>query len=193
MKKNMQIVVILIVIAIAIFVVLGFFGVGGLNLFGIASPQNAAPTTDAQTATTSGQSAAQTLLTQVEQAGSVSTLEGADITVGTGPAVQSGDTVTVNYIGALTNGTVFDASSAHGQPFTFTVGAGQVIKGWDEGLIGMQEGGMRLLAVPANLAYGANPPAGSHIPANATLLFQVQLVKIASSTAATPAAGTSGH
>ena len=105
-----------------------------------------------------------------------------DITVGTGAEVKKGDTVNVLYTGSLDNGTVFDASSKHGnQPFTFTVGAGQVIQGWDLGLVGMKVGGKRELVIPPELGYGAQG-AGGVIPPNATLHFTIQLLSIASTT-----------
>lgn len=101
-----------------------------------------------------------------------------DDVVGTGAAAAAGDSVTVNYVGSLTNGTIFDASANHGTTgFTFTLGAGQVIKGWDEGIVGMKEGGKRTLLIPAALAYGAQSPAPS-IPANSALIFQVELLKV---------------
>jgi len=98
---------------------------------------------------------------------------------GTGnQAVKNGDTVAVQYTGKLTDGTVFDATANHGgQPFSFTVGAGQVIKGWDEGLIGMKVGEKRTLTIPPSLGYGA-AGAGDAIPPNATLIFDIQLVSI---------------
>jgi len=105
-----------------------------------------------------------------------------DTVVGTGPATKAGDTVNVLYTGTLDNGTVFDASSLHGnQPFTFTLGAGKVIQGWDLGLIGMKVGGTRQLVIPPELAYGSQSPAPT-IPANSTLHFTVQLLSIATGT-----------
>ncbi|MEJ0053136.1 MAG: FKBP-type peptidyl-prolyl cis-trans isomerase [bacterium] len=101
-----------------------------------------------------------------------------DIAVGTGPAVKAGDAITVNYVGMLADGTVFDASANHsagGVPFT--IGVGQVIPGWDQGLIGMKVGGKRELVIPASLAYGSQG-AGSAIPPNATLIFEIELLKI---------------
>lgn len=100
-----------------------------------------------------------------------------DITVGTGASAKAGDTVTVNYVGMLTNGTVFDASANHGTTgFTFPLGAGQVIKGWDQGVAGMKIGGKRELVIPASLGYG--PQAVGSIPANSTLVFEVELLKV---------------
>jgi FKBP-type peptidyl-prolyl cis-trans isomerase FkpA len=104
-----------------------------------------------------------------------------DVIVGTGAAAQDGDTVSVLYTGSLDDGTVFDASSKHSnQPFSFVVGANQVIKGWDLGLVGMKVGGKRELVIPPELGYGATPPQGSGIPANATLHFTVELLSVSS-------------
>lgn len=98
---------------------------------------------------------------------------------GTGTqVVKAGDTVDVLYTGKLQDGTIFDASANHGnQPFEFTVGAGQVIKGWDQGLLGMKVGEKRTLTIPGDLAYGSNGIPGT-IPPNATLIFDVELVSI---------------
>ena len=100
-----------------------------------------------------------------------------DPVVGTGAVAAQGKSLTVNYTGTLTNGTVFDSSASHGTPFTFTLGAGQVIKGWDQGLVGMKVGGTRQLTIPPDLGYGAagSPPT---IPGNATLIFSIQLLSV---------------
>lgn len=100
-----------------------------------------------------------------------------DVVVGSGAEATPGSLVTVNYVGALPDGTVFDASANHGQPFTFPLGAGQVIAGWDQGVAGMKVGGTRTLVIPPDLAYGSQA-VGNVIPANATLLFQVELVAV---------------
>lgn len=108
-----------------------------------------------------------------------------DVVVGTGAEAQDGDTVSVLYTGSLDDGTVFDASSKHGnQPFSFVVGANQVIRGWDLGLVNMKVGGKRELVIPPELGYGATPPQWSGIPANATLHFTVELLSIGTSSAA---------
>ncbi len=100
-----------------------------------------------------------------------------DQTVGTGADAKPGDTVTVQYVGQLQDGTVFDASQNHGtEGFTFVLGAGAVIAGWDQGVAGMKEGGIRRLVIPASLGYGAQ--AVGPIPANSVLIFDVQLVKV---------------
>lgn len=100
-----------------------------------------------------------------------------DLQVGDGTAAQSGNTVSVNYTGWLADGTKFDSSLDRGQPFEFTLGAGEVIAGWDEGVAGMLENGTRLLIIPPELGYGASG-SGSTIPPNATLTFEVQLVDV---------------
>ncbi|HVB77891.1 MAG TPA: FKBP-type peptidyl-prolyl cis-trans isomerase [Candidatus Nitrosotalea sp.] len=105
-------------------------------------------------------------------------LQYADVKVGTGPPVVQGDTVSVQYTGWLTNGTKFDSSRDRGQAFSTPIGSGNVIPGWDEGIPGMRVGGIRRLLIPPALGYGANPPSGGPIPANATLVFLVQLVSI---------------
>ncbi len=104
-------------------------------------------------------------------------LESWDIKVGTGAVAQSGQHVKVDYTGWLTNGKQFDSSVGTGKPFGFMLGAGQVIKGWDEGVVGMKVGGKRQLRIPPDLAYGAKGYPGA-IPPNATLVFDVQLVDV---------------
>jgi FKBP-type peptidyl-prolyl cis-trans isomerase FkpA len=106
-----------------------------------------------------------------------------DTTVGTGAAAEPGDIVTVNYTGKLANGTVFDTSVGK-TPFQFTLGAGQVIPGWDQGLVGMKVGGSRILIIPPSLAYGAQ--ANGPIPANSTLTFEVDLLSVTPPSTAAP-------
>ncbi len=106
------------------------------------------------------------------------TLTVTDQSVGAGAEAKAGDVVSLKYTGMLPDGTVFDATDKHGgTPFTFTLGAGQVIKGWDQGIVGMKVGGKRQLIIPPDMGYGAQG-AGNVIPPNATLIFQVELVKI---------------
>lgn len=96
---------------------------------------------------------------------------------GAGAEAQNGQVVSVHYTGTLTDGTVFDSSIPRGEPITFTLGVGQVIQGWDLGVLGMKVGEKRTLTIPPELGYGANG-AGNVIPPNATLMFDVELVAI---------------
>lgn len=100
-----------------------------------------------------------------------------DLTVGTGPVAKAGDTVEVNYLGTLENGTKFDSSYDRNQTFSTQIGVGQVIKGWDQGIPGMKVGGKRRLTIPSTLGYGSQG-AGNLIPPNATLIFEVELVAV---------------
>ena len=101
-----------------------------------------------------------------------------DLAIGTGATAAAGDSLTVNYVGTLQNGQKFDSSYDRGTPFSFRLGVGAVIAGWDQGIPGMKVGGKRRLTIPPSLAYGSQgrPPT---IPANATLIFEVELISIA--------------
>ncbi|HEY2156012.1 MAG TPA: FKBP-type peptidyl-prolyl cis-trans isomerase [Isosphaeraceae bacterium] len=100
-----------------------------------------------------------------------------DVREGTGAEAKAGDRVTVHYTGTLSDGTKFDSSRDRGEPFSFTLGRGQVIAGWDQGLIGMKTGGQRTLSIPPEDGYGARG-AGNVIPPNATLEFDVEMIGI---------------
>ena len=100
-----------------------------------------------------------------------------DDQVGTGTEAQAGKTVSVHYTGWLLDGTKFDSSKDRNQPFSFPLGRGEVIKGWDEGVAGMKVGGKRTLVIPPDLGYGARG-AGGVIPPNATLKFEVELLDV---------------
>lgn len=96
---------------------------------------------------------------------------------GTGAVAENGQIILMQYTGKLTDGTVFDSSIPRGEPFSFRLGAGQVIKGWDVGILGMKVGGKRTLTIPPEMGYGADGFPGV-IPPNATLIFDVELVGI---------------
>ena len=100
-----------------------------------------------------------------------------DIVVGSGAEATANKTVSVHYTGRLTDGTKFDSSLDRGEPFSFRLGAGQVIKGWDQGVAGMKVGGKRKLTIPPELGYGPQG-AGGVIPPNATLVFEVELLGV---------------
>ena len=99
-----------------------------------------------------------------------------DVVIGIGDSAVAGDTVVVHYIGSLQNGQQFDNSYQKGESFTFTLGEGKVIKGWEQGVIGMQTGGQRILVIPSELGYGEN--GIGPIPGNATLVFAIELLEI---------------
>lgn len=101
-----------------------------------------------------------------------------DLKVGTGAEAVAGKSVTVHYVGTLTDGSKFDSSRDRGQGFSFALGAGMVIQGWDQGVAGMKIGGLRKLTVPPELGYGTRgfPPV---IPPNSTLVFEVELLSVA--------------
>jgi peptidylprolyl isomerase len=115
--------------------------------------------------------------TQGTKVKTASGLEYEELVVGTGASPQAGKTVVVHYTGTLINGEKFDSSKDRNQPFEFVIGIGQVIKGWDEGVMSMKVGGKRKLTIPPQLGYGARG-AGGVIPPNATLIFEVELLGV---------------
>lgn len=161
-----------IAITLALVVVAVFFVFPGLSPFKSTTP------TTGNTQMNDLQMQNDSTTTTMDTSGNSDQLQATDEVVGTGATAEPGDTVTVQYVGSLTDGTVFDASKNHGdQGFTFQLGAGQVIKGWDLGVAGMKEGGKRKLVIPASLAYG-DQAVGNVIPAGSTLVFEVELVKV---------------
>ena len=177
-KKFVLLLVILILALVAFYFsnprknMIGDLGTNKLNL-GVATPA-------ASASPSSSPSASSSPLPSESPVASPTTypdgLVVQDITLGTGPEVKAGDTVVMNYIGTLQDGTKFDSSYDRNQPFTTQIGVGQVIQGWDEGVPGMMVGGKRKLIIPPALGYG-NQAVGT-IPPNSTLVFEVELLQI---------------
>jgi hypothetical protein len=159
-QKNTAIAIVLAIVVVAIFILLGLFGIGR-NSFPVQGTQLGGP---------------QDILDELASTGAVASLQTYDIVEGTGTVARSGDRLVVHYTGVLPDGTVFDSSLNRGEPFSFVLGAGGVIQGWDQGLAGMREGGRRLLAIPPSLGYGAS--GNGPIPPNATIIFEVQLLQV---------------
>lgn len=181
---------ILAAIAILVVALIAFFVIRDYRARSLASATTT-PAASTQSGTSSGSYPIGTLdsTPPAPSANAVTTASGLvyeDLKVGDRATANAGDSISVHYTGWLQDGTKFDSSIDRGQPLDFTLGAGRVIKGWDEGIQGMKVNGTRLLVIPPDLAYGASgyPPT---IPANATLTFEVQLVSINNPTpAATP-------
>jgi peptidylprolyl isomerase len=172
----------ILVIAIILVVVLAYQDSGKINNNGLVDKINATPTLSLEMtpAPTQPINNINQPAAQASQAAVVE-LEGGlkvqDLAVGTGKEAKAEDTIAVNYVGYLENGQKFDSSYDRKKPFILQVGVGQVIKGWDLGIIGMKEGGKRRLFIPSALGYGEQG-AGNVIPPNANLIFDVELLSI---------------
>jgi len=151
----------------AIAVVVGLLAIGGFFLF-----LNPSTSLDSDGEGASAISSIQDLTNSQN----VTELVINDLVVGTGRTAREGDTLLVHYAGILTDGTQFDSSVARGEPFQFMLGRGEVISGWDQGLVGMREGGRRILVIPPSLAYGAG--GTGTIPGDAVLIFEVVLLGV---------------
>lgn len=175
MKKNL--IVILIIVAVVVIGLAGWFenrATAPAGESAAEAPQQ--PNSPiASNATSSNQTQVATSTNKIVKM--TDGLQIQDVVVGTGAEAKAGDTVTVQYIGTLENGTKFDSSYDRNQPFIFHLGAGQVIKGWDEGVAGMKVGGKRNLTIPASLGYGASGVPGV-IPPNSVLKFTVDLLDV---------------
>ncbi len=158
-------------IALIVFLIAGLAGIGYLFMNPkVALSKLETQTKSSTTATVSSKVEAVSTLPDVKE------LKIEDTKVGEGKEVKSGDTISINYKGALMDGTEFDSSYKRNQPFETKIGVGNVIKGWDQGIIGLKVGGKRKLTIPSALAYG--PTAKSSIPANSALIFEVELMGI---------------
>jgi FKBP-type peptidyl-prolyl cis-trans isomerase len=165
-----------IAVALAVIVALGFLAFGTPILSPYMSSQPALETGIGTTTTSTNTSPTPMDLALNPAEPLPTELTIIDQVVGTGAEAVPGSTVTVHYTGALPDGTVFDSSVGRGA-FSFPLGAGKVIKGWDQGVAGMKVGGKRKLIIPPGLAYG-DQAVGGIIPANATLVFEVELVSV---------------
>lgn len=170
LKVNFGVLFFLFLLLAAGFVVLVGFG-------SKSSSVSTTPTPQADLKINLGQKEANNQnLETMNQTEEVKELKVEDLKPGTGTEAQKGKKITVNYLGTLVDGTKFDSSYDRDQPFSFVLGSGQVIAGWDQGLIGMKVGGKRKLIIPPNLGYG-NQAVGN-IPPNSTLIFEVELLSV---------------
>jgi len=148
-----------------------FVVIGGIWYFGT---QSVGVTESPAVPTITLQPTAQPTMTTIKD---ITELKTEDVSIGDGEIVEAGDTVVIHYTGRLLDGTKFDSSLDRGQPFTTQIGVGRVIKGWDQGVLGMKVGGERMLYIPSEMAYGAQG-AGGVIPPNADLIFEVELLQV---------------
>jgi FKBP-type peptidyl-prolyl cis-trans isomerase len=164
---------------LAVFLVVSFLAVASLVVYAKNSPRQNNTTSNQQELSKFDvqNQGSQQQVTQPMNQPQVTELKIEDIVEGTGSAVKAGDTAEVNYVGTLLDGRKFDSSYDRNQTFEFPVGAGRVIKGWDEGLVGMKVGGKRKLTIPSDMAYGPQG-AGGIIGPNTPLQFEIELVSI---------------
>jgi len=165
-KNNLYIIIFVAILAI----------VGGIYIFATKKPTDNQPLATAIPSATIEPSA-EPVATSSANPKMENKLIIVDEIIGTGAEAVVGKKITVNYSGTLTDGTKFDSSYDRGTPFSFNLGAGEVIKGWDQGFAGMKVGGKRKLTIPSDLAYGPNGIPGA-IPGGATLIFEVELLKV---------------
>ncbi len=169
---------------ILVFVIIIIFGVITVWLFMNKSKNANAPIVESVSPSTSVEATLTTspLPTASAPAGKVIDLGGGllvqDLIVGKGDVAQKGETIAVNYVGTLADGKKFDSSYDRGQPFQFNLGTGQVIQGWDLGVVGMKVGGKRKLTIPPSFGYGAQNIGNGLIPPNSTLIFEVELLGV---------------
>ena len=154
-------------IAVAVGVVVALFMFFGGSVANLFAPKTAVNNSGATAPTE----------TTMKNTSTTAGIEVYDAVVGTGVEAVAGKTVTAHYVGTLINGTKFDSSVDRGQPFSFALGAGQVIKGWDVGIQGMKIGGKRRLVISPEFGYGSQA-VGGVIPANSTLIFEVELLGV---------------
>ena len=167
-KKNSQRIIIFIIVGAFVLSSVGFTGIVLWELARGSDTSHTSQTADLQ------KQLEEQLKQQQNQGGKV---ESTDITVGTGAEAAPGKTVTVHYTGTLPDGKKFDSSLDRNEPFSFDLGSGQVIPGWDQGVVGMKVGGKRKLVIPPELAYGEASPSPD-IPPNSTLVFEIELLGV---------------
>ena len=167
--KYLGIIAVIIIIVSSVF----FFGCNKKNDESVAEPEVSAQETEVKEEV---KEEAKEEPKEEVKAEAVEGLKIEDVTEGDGPAVKDGDMVKVHYTGMLTNGKVFDSSKERGEPFSFMVGGGSVIEGWEKGLLGMKVGGKRMLTISPELGYGDRDMGD--IPPNSTLIFEIDLLGI---------------
>jgi len=166
MKNIISTIIILVVIA------------GGLYFLSILSQEDEIKGINFETNEVQNQETNNSMDSSQQKFKEITELSAEIVKEGTGAEAKSGDKVTVHYVGVLEDGTKFDSSLDRGQPFTFALGAGQVIQGWDLGVVGMKIGEVRRIYIPSEFGYGETGTPGGPIPPNANLIFEVELLGI---------------